>query len=880
MQKPPGLTGNARDAVKHRGGHLQIIASAGSGKTEVVAQRVADLFARGAEPEQVVAFTFNEAAATELKARIEERVAHRRGAAFIDRMNECFIGTIHAYCFQLLQRHVLKNLGPLFRAIQMFRANIDVVENELLTLDQLGGTFKDVAERYYEELERRRLLTYGQQIVQAVRALETDRPLLRQVHANLRHLVVDEYQDINPAQERLIQLLARKPVELCVVGDDDQSIYQWRGADVANIVGFGRRYEAKQYPIVTNRRSRPGIIDLANKVSRGIDGRLDKEMRTHRPASRPDHALWIAPTEEQEAERIAEAVHALRRQGWRYGDMAILVRGRVAYKALLEALDSIPVSTGGSTGLFGHPLARLFGRTCAYLAGAQWSDEAFGHREDIGIDSLMGVYGREFGLTAGQRRKVRKFLSDWKAEVTAAARPANLIGDYCRLLEACGVLDWDPADPVRTARLGTLARCSRILADYESVRRRSRPDPDAAGEQIGGEDRGPYFYFWLAVFVQNYAHGAYEGFEGEDDVTIDAVTLTTVHQAKGREWAIVFVPSLTAIRFPSSKTGQAGDWRIPMNLFDPVRYEGSTNDERRLFYVAVTRARDWLSLSGHERVKTKNGRISPFLQELAGDRVADRPLLPNPPPDRQDNGRLEQVTLSFSELADFLLCPYAFRLRHRLGFLPQIAPELGYGKAVHHALRRVAEHYRETGAVPTSHDLTVMFDEDFYLPLASKPAHRQLKASARRLVDRYIESYSDDLERVWEVERPFELHLDGAVVSGRADVILDREGDEQQALALVDYKTSLRRERDHDLQLQVYASAGRREGLDVRGAYVHDLDAADRIPVRTGEGAIGQAEERVSEAIGRYREGGFAATPSRGVCGDCDMRPVCRYRAG
>ena len=380
------------------------------------------------------------------------------------------------------------------------------------------------------------------------------------------------------------------------------------------------------------------------------------------------------------------------------------------------------------------------------------------------------------------------------------------------------------------------------------------------------------------MFVQNYAHGAYEGFEGEDDVTIDAVTLTTVHQAKGREWPIVFVPSLTAARFPSSKTGQAGNWRIPRNLFDQVRYEGTTNDERRLFYVAVTRARDWLSLSGHERVKIKSGQLSPFLQELSGDHVADRPALPNPPLDRQDDGNPEQVALSFSELADFLLCPYAFRLRHRIGFLPQIAPELGYGKAVHHALRRVAEHYRETGAVPASHDLAAMFDQDFYLPLASKPAHRQLKASARRLVDRYVESYSDDLERVWEVERPFELHLDGAVISGRADVILDREDGEQQALALVDYKTSLRREHDHDLQLQVYASAGRREGLDVRGAYVHDLAAADRIPVHVGEVDIERAEERVGEAIGRYREGDFAATPSRSVCADCDMRPVCRYR--
>ena len=265
--------------------------------------------------------------------------------------------------------------------------------------------------------------------------------------------------------------------------------------------------------------------------------------------------------------------------------------------------------------------------------------------------------------------------------------------------------------------------------------------------------------------------------------------------------------------------------------------------------------------------------------ELSEDSLPDRPALPPPPRDSRGGDDLERVALSFSELADFLLCPYAFRLRHRLGFQPEIAPELGYGKAVHHTLRRVAEHYRENKAVPPPDELERMFEEDFYLPFASKPAHLRLKASARRLVDRYIEAYSGDLDRVWEVERPFELHLDNAVISGRADVILDREGGNIHALALVDYKTSLHREYDFDLQLQVYASAGRREGLNVAAAYVHDLAAADRLPVDIGEAAIGTAEQRVSEGIERYRDADFPPTPSNAVCSGCDMRPVCRFRA-
>ena len=905
MPEPPRLGGNAQRAVRHRGGHLQIIASAGSGKTEVVAQRVAALFAEGVAPGQVVAFTFNEAAADELKTRIEDRVAHSLGVEFLDRLNDCFVGTIHAYCFRLLQQHVprfetydvlddhglsaflsvesprldLKSLNRrLFRAIKEFRANIDVVENELIEIEELDGEFREVARQYYDALERRRLLTYGQQIAHAVRELESG-GVLERVHSALRYLVVDEYQDINPAQEQLIKLLAGGPVELCVVGDDDQSIYHWRGSDVTNIVEFEQRYGATQYPIVTNRRSRPGIVRLANRTSGKIEGRIEKQMNKHRPAAAPDHSLWIATTEREEAAAIAGAVRELHRQGWRYRDMAILVRGRVAYPALLQALDSVPVTTDAGTGLFQQPLALLFGRTLAFLAGTDWSDDEYGRRLDVELDDLVEIYVGEFDLDAGGRSEVRALLENWKEEVSNPTRPANLVGDFYRLFEACGVLDWDPEDPAQIARLGTLASCSRILADFESVQRRSRPDPDNPGEQIGGLTRGEIFFFRLATFVMNYAHGAYEGFDGEDDLDIDAVTLTTVHQAKGREWSIVFVPSLTTNRFPSSRTGQAGTWFVPRDLFAPVRYEGTRNDERRLFYVAATRARDWLSLSAHRRVTTRTVSTSPFLLELAGASLPGRPTLPPPPEDLADSDESERVALSFSELARFLLCPYAFRLRHRLQFQPQIAPELGYGKAVHHALRRVAEHHQATGTVPSASDLERILNEEFFLPYASKPAHRQLKASARRLVDRYLEAYADDLDRIWEVERPFELHLDNAVISGRADVILDREGGDIHALALVDYKTSRNRETEFDLQLQVYADAGRREGLDVRGAYLHDLDQADRVPVNIGEGAIKTAEERVNEAISRYRGSNFAPTPSRKVCGDCDMRPVCRFRA-
>src|SRR4029453_6210580 len=140
-------------------------------------------------------------------------------------------------------------------------------------------------------------------------------------------------------------------------------------------------------------------------------------------------------------------------------------------------------------------------------------------------------------------------------------------------------------------------------------------------------------------------------------------------------------------------------------------------------------------------------------------------------------------------------------------------------------------------------------------------AHRQLKEAARRLVVEYTSDHADDLYRVWETERPFELHLDGITIVGRADVILDREGGVPTALAILDYKTSTVSGAGHGLQLQFYADAGRREGLDVRGAYVHDLKAGARLTVDVGEAAIGSAEAKVQEAADRLRVRDYTPSP-------------------
>jgi DNA helicase-2/ATP-dependent DNA helicase PcrA len=899
----PTLEGDALAAVRHRGSHLQIIAAAGSGKTEVVSQRVVDLLSDGIAPAGIVAFTFTERAAAELRHRIEERAAERLGRSALDMLGRLFVGTIHGYCFRLLQTRVpryetydvlddhrataflvreanrlgLKRIDPngrLFASISRFLKGVDVVENELLDPGAMPEPFREVLLGYFATLERYRLLTYGQQIARAVE--ELGRPALRDaVHADLRHLIVDEYQDVNPAQERLIELLTGPAVELCVVGDDDQAIYQWRGSDVSNIVTFRNRYpDVATFEIATNRRSRPTIIAAANAFALSIPGRLPKTMAPFRPPSGGEEVVtWAAPDEANEAGWVTSLVLLAHDAGVPYRDTAVLVRGRAAYRALVDhfATFDVPVQPGGRTGLFDQPEASVLGRTFAWMTDVDWRT-AYAPGAPVREEDLLDEYVRVFRLDAAARNRLRRFLGDWRAAVPKQDRTADLVGELYELLGELGVRAWDFGDPLVVNRLGTLARFTELLADYESVRRRARPDAEVAGEQVGGQDRGDWYYRNLAIHIVNYAQGVYEDFDGETDFDLNAVDLTTVHRAKGLEWPLVFVPSMTAGRFPSRRTGDRQDWLVPRQMFAADRYEGSDPDERRLFYVALTRARDCVSVSRHERVTTRQVAPSPYFREL--DVAPIDPGDVELPPIDAVNVEQPTIEITYSELSVFLDCALAYRLRNLIGFQPRLAPELGYGKAVHHVLRAIAEQTRQSGEVPGPLEIDRVLDASFFLPTANKVAHRQLKDAARRLVISYTTDHADDLHRVWETERPFELHLDGITVAGRADVILDQEGGVPTGLAILDYKTSTAIDEDHGLQLQVYTDAGRREGLDVRGAYVHDLKAGARMDVDVTNEAVSSAEVTILTAAERLRGRDFVPSPGT-RCRRCEVRTVC-----
>jgi DNA helicase-2/ATP-dependent DNA helicase PcrA len=232
------------------------------------------------------------------------------------------------------------------------------------------------------------------------------------------------------------------------------------------------------------------------------------------------------------------------------------------------------------------------------------------------------------------------------------------------------------------------------------------------------------------------------------------------------------------------------------------------------------------------------------------------------------------LQISYSDLSAYLNCGWSYWLRNRIGFPSVIVEELGYGKAVHHLMRMIAEQSTKNGRPLTAREVDKILATDFFLPFANKALAENLKNAAGSLIQKYMDEYAEDTIRTWQTERPFELEVDGALIIGRADVILDKHDGVINNLAIVDYKTSVG-EQEFDLQLQIYAEAGTREGLTVRGAYVHDLRDASRVEVAIDIDSRKHAVDIAEKAVLGIKNGEFEAKPTVSKCGRCDVRAIC-----
>jgi DNA helicase II / ATP-dependent DNA helicase PcrA len=920
------LSREQRQAAEPRPGPCRIVAGAGTGKTAVIAERFRRLVRRGVAPEQVLVMTFTERAAAEMRSRITAD----------GELEAASVGTFHSLAMRWLRDEAPRaRLSPGFRVLAGAERWIRLRElmwelgdealvgverpddlvapllqleerlkQELVPLARLeawaaatpdrerGEYFQAAARLFREHRERCRredLLDFDDLILRAVRLFEEDPELRARYSGRFPWIMVDEYQDTNLAQERLVELLGQPAGNVCVVGDDDQSIYRFRGASRASMERFLASFPgAVTLTLGRNRRSTGSVVRVAASLIANNGQRLPKTLRASAAAGPPVEVLGV-PDGTAEAGAIAAEINALRAAGLPLARVAVLGRTNAVLRPVAAALAA------------------------AGLPSRHWGAQGFYQRPEVrDLIAYLRLLDDPSDLVALARVATRPPAGLPLREVLAAARAGQARGSGA----VAGLAAFPPAEPWAAlvselaglrGRLGVAELFFELVSRTRYLEMLPQPEPGARERAVANVARfGELIDEFcdrsadrsLAAFVRHLDLVLLSGVEeetAEAEAPGDAVQLMTIHQAKGLEFEAVFVPSMVEGRLPQPARKDPFD--LPPQVLEPaVRgREDHLAEERRLCYVAMTRARSRLCLTWSGRYEgSRSWRPSRFLAELAaaGRAVASRELEAPPAveanspagPSRCSGTPAEPVRLSFSAVSCYRECPRQYEMRyvHRLPAAPTV--EGSYGSVLHLALMRAGRR-RQEGLPVSDEDILALFEEAWAeVPEVDPrrgPALRRLGLAQLR---RYIAA--GGLEpRPHAVEEPFTASLDGWVLTGiidRVDPPPTRKGggwEAGRAWRLVDYKTGaplpasrLRR----DLQLALYA-LGARLALDLDPVELEIVYLKDGRSVRVpaGEPLLEEARRIGGEVAEGVRAGSFQPRPERRRCRLCAYRLAC-----
>lgn len=902
---------------------LQIIACAGSGKTQVISQRIASILSQpDVLPRQVVAFTFTERAAAELKERILS-ILEREGTEKLG-LAEMYIGTMHGYALDLLQRLVPETFkfsvlteitGRLFvdrssvksglttcpttsvrvptlwryKHSKLYLQVMSILREDSVDWDSIPAGVVTSFEDYARLLYGNAYFDFTEMINLAVQLLEadpTDDPaaelVQRHIGNDIRYVVVDEYQDVNPLQEHLIQGLVQFGANLCVVGDDDQTIYQWRGSAVSNIVTFRDRYDGvHSVTLADNFRSSEGIVEVARSIAERIpdNHRLAKKMVRggHQHWRRGDLIARDFLDPEAEAAWICDRIEAMRGlghqdrsdsepRGLSWSDFAVLFRS-VAQDAgpLVEELRrrDIPYIVKGLNRLFESPEILAVVDAFRYVAGLATKDEVTQLWEAANL------------ITSARRWEAALEVLDTGRDFSRGKRWGiyNIQRLYLDFLAAAGIRDDTlSGNPARRELVFyQLGKFSQAISDFEEIYFNTEPHQK---------------YQAFASWLENQAPEYYA--ESDADVgyaTPDAVVLATVHQAKGMQWPAVFVPCLRRNRFPGKRHGGIGVFHVipESSIDDPDRYKGTEEDETRLFYVAVTRSEKYLFVSFSPIADNQLYRNrSTFFDHCAGqqwfstkDSGLPKEALRLEPKSRHET---PNVTVSFSELKYLFECQYQFKLRFLYGFNPPLHEALGFGKGLHDALSEAHKRALD-GDLVTVSDAEDLVTRHLHTPYAYPVLKDSLHRAAVESVSRYLRDHGSDLERTVHSEKQIQVHVaPGITVDGRIDLVRRLDTDE---LAIVDFKSTARAQ-DEDVtrdQLHVYA-VGYEELTGERADLIEVLNLDEEgktVREEVEDALLINTRTRIREVGDALRSNDLPRLPVWDEhCDKCDLAELCR----
>jgi DNA helicase II / ATP-dependent DNA helicase PcrA len=894
-----------REAAATRGA-LRVIAGAGTGKTAVIAERFRGLVAAGAEPTSVLVMTFTERAAREMRDRIEQLIGADAPA----------VGTVHSIALGwlrtdgwrvgvparfrivtgaerwILARELMWKLadpaltgderpddlvGP---ALQM----LERLKQELVPLRRLAQ-WADAAEdaekaglmracvrlytAYQRECRRRGLLDFDDLLEKSVAMLADNPGLLAAYRRRYPHVLVDEYQDLNLAQERLVELIATEPF---VVGDDDQSIYRFRGASRASLERFCARFPAaRTVTLGRNHRSSKKIVAAAATLIANNPERLAKDLVSGRAGPRVQ--VWSCPDGESEAAAIAGEAAKLLEAGVAAGGIAVLCRTNAIARPVADALAAraLPHVVVGGQGLLDRPevrdviaLLRILRDPADVIAIARSLTRPPFNLDPTAALAALRDRAADPPLTALERWAPAAVFVGLTRGLNRDAKSMDVRDLFFELMNRTGYLESATADLEPSAAARVAANVTRFedrIAEFCDA----NTDHSLAAYMdhlelvlLSGEDEAP----------------------GAPEMQGDAITVMTIHQAKGLEFDSVFVPSLVEGRLP--QWGRSQRFELPPAVLEPLvrGREDVIAEERRLLYVAMTRARRRLYLSHALMYEGgRRWRESRFLAEIHSSGATVDIQLPRAPAPThtlaaggEGSSSSSPLTLSYSSIQAYRDCPKQYWYRY-VQRLPAVqSAEAVQGVILHEVLRRAGEA-RRAGEPVTSARMRSWHAGVW--KSASFPDARRAPAFKRiGLVQLEAFRSAGGFDGTPELlERDFTSAVDGFTLHG----VIDRVDRTESGWRIIDYKTGrpIGRAR-RDLQVALYgfgaADALRLAPVELEIVY---LASGTHVALEGPESLQVEAKRVAAEVAAGIRSGNFDAQPERRKCRLCPYRLAC-----
>ena len=916
-------------------GPAVVLAGAGTGKTRVIACRIAYLLASDPDlqPSNVLALTFSRRAAEEMRIRMEP---------LLKRSSEDLgIFTFHGFCHWFLQDHAAEsglparfrlldqtetwvffrtllpdlhlkhhwNLADPTGCIDGFLRFISRAKDELvspadalchakqLAAPQARARAEEVARvyrKYQETMGKAGQLDFGDLVVRTLRILR-ERPTLQgRLRRQYRAILVDEFQDTNVAQIALLKLLAGPGNRLCVVGDDDQAIYRFRGASFASFLLLKEAYpHLTTFRLTQNYRSSPQILNVAERLIHHNDpDRYDpgKRLWTELPAQAPVEVL-VCRDPEQEAHEAAVLIQRLWKSqpaaGRSFARIAVFYRAHSHRDRLVRLLAErkIPFSVRGGFNLFERPEIRdlmaflqvLRNGSDSFALFRLMSHPALGippeellrmsrwaRDKELSMGCFLEQDPPEAALSEAARKGLALLRSDCaRARVFAARDLEELVHDIAERSFLRAVFCKMPQQTVDP--LKALGRFLSLIGRYRMN------DPERA-------DLSSFLWYLDSVIRA----GARDLGDEEEESVEDQVQLMTVHQAKGLEfdWAILI--GMAQGQFPGCNRREAIPF--PVDLMKEPLPQGDYHlqEERRLCYVACTRARRGLMILTQDRSHHRPSVfVQEMLEELSPAVIRQRPareavVAPQNGPVSPPHAWPISERFSFTQLEAYRYCPFKYLYAYVYRIPVRSTPPMLFGIDLHDALKWFYQRILE-GKAPPLPQLRDYFRR-LHRPLRYGEAHED--AEYLRMGVDLLSSFYKRGKTAWAaplfVERPFTLQLEEVSIHGVIDRVDPLPGG---GVRILDYKSGKPKEKapfDDQLQLWLYALAAQEVwGLEARQVSFYYLRNNQELSFETTPAVLERARARILAAAREIRMGRFEPTPSAARCGRCDFRNLC-----